>query len=272
SEGPRRAGVSSFGMSGTNAHTIIEQAPTTDPAEPTPPSAPTLPLVPVRLSGRGDAALRDQAAALRSHLAVHPELRPLDLAFTTATSRAALDSRAIVLAGDLDTLTTGLDALTENRSAAHLITGSRTSGSLAFLFSGQGSQRLGMGRELYEAFPVYADAFDAVCARLDRELTRPLRDVTFGGAADLLSRTEFAQVALFAVEVALFRLVESWGVSPDFLAGHSIGEIGAAHVAGVLSLDDACALVAARGRLMGALPEGGAMVAVQASESEVLPL
>ncbi|UED87202.1 type I polyketide synthase [Streptomyces profundus] len=264
-DGPRRAAVSSFGISGTNAHVVIEEAageePTVRPEAPRP-----LPALPIVVSARGSEALRAQAARLLAHWESDPTSTVLDVAFSAATGRADLDDRAVVVAGDRETALAGLAAVARDGAPAAV------PGARAFLFSGQGSQRPGMGRELYEAFPVFADAFDAVAAQLDGELSRPLREVVFGDDAALLDRTEFTQAGLFAVEVALFRLVEAWGVRPEFLAGHSIGEIAAAHVAGVLSLDDACVLVAARGRLMGALPEGGAMVAVQAPEAEVLPL
>ncbi|MFI6096916.1 type I polyketide synthase [Lentzea sp. NPDC051213] len=254
---PRRAGVSSFGISGTNAHVIIEQAP---PVEETVTGSGLTGVMPWVLSARTPEALRAQAARLKSYVDERPELPVADVAFSLATSRAALGHRAVVVAADREGLLGQLADLA--------LSGAVVDGRLALLFSGQGAQRLGMGRGLYEAFPVFAEAFDAVCA----ELGSSLRDVVWGSDEAELSRTGWAQAALFAVEVALFRLVESWGVRPDFVAGHSVGEVAAAHVAGVFSLEDACVLVAARGRLMDALPSGGVMVAVQASESEVVSL
>ncbi|KAA2257253.1 SDR family NAD(P)-dependent oxidoreductase [Solihabitans fulvus] len=258
----RRAGVSSFGASGTNAHLVLEQA---DP-EPAATEQPEPEVVPLLVTAHTGPALREQAARLRERLA---EARPVDVGFSLATTRSALEHRAVVV-GDRAALAAGLDALAAGRDAGNLVCArAGEDRRLAFLFSGQGSQRLGMGRELCAAYPVFAAAFDEVCAALP---DIPLREVVFGGDAEALDRTGLAQPALFAVEVALFRLLESWGVTPAFVTGHSLGEVAAAHVAGVLSLADACCLVGARAGLMEALPEGGVMVAVTAPEAEVLPL
>uniref|UniRef100_A0AAU2JX96 Type I polyketide synthase n=1 Tax=Streptomyces sp. NBC_00049 TaxID=2903617 RepID=A0AAU2JX96_9ACTN len=242
---PRRAAVSSFGISGTNAHVVLEAAGEVELAHQSEPAAVAPAAVPWVLSAKSAAALDGQVEAIRAHATGDPLLSPVDVGFSLASGRGVFDHRA-VLVGE-----------SEVRGVA------RSSGKTAVLFTGQGSQRSGMGRDLYEAFPVFAESFDRVA-----ELTGlPLKGVVFGTDGELLDATRYAQVALFAVEVSLFRLVEWLGVRVQAVTGHSVGEIAAAHVAGVFSLEDACRLVEARGRLMQALPEGGAMLAVQLDEA-----
>ncbi|MEO6087942.1 MAG: type I polyketide synthase, partial [Umezawaea sp.] len=242
---PRRAGVSSFGISGTNAHVVVEQAPPAPVPVETPRTTPGV--VPLLASARTEASLDAQVERLRAVAG------SVDVGYSSLVSRASFDHRALLLA-------TGDGVVEAARGVAD-------AGPVAVLFSGQGSQRIGMGRDLHERFPVFADSFDAVLAHLEPGL----REVVWGEDQDLLNRTGFAQPALFALQVALYRLAESFGLRPSHLAGHSIGEIVAAHVAGVLSLADACALVSARASLMQALPPGGVMVAVEATEDEVAP-
>ncbi|MGW4873828.1 type I polyketide synthase [Streptomyces chartreusis] len=287
---PRRAAVSAFGISGTNAHVVLEAAPEPEPApeqahvpepapepahapqpapeqalkpkpvpdralepqasrEPTPPPAHA---VPWPLSARTAEALTDHITRVRERAT---GLAPLDVGYSLAIGRSSFEHRAVLLGSAPDA-----------PPLAEAVAGDEP--SVALLFSGQGSQRLGMGRELADRFPVFEAALDEVLAELDPNV----RSAMWGGDEKTLHRTEFAQPALFAVEVALYRLVLSWGVRPEYLMGHSVGEIVAAQVAGVLSLADACRLVSVRARLMQDLPAGGAMVAVAAGEDEVRPL
>ena len=275
---PRRAAVSGFGVSGTNAHVILEQAPEPEPpqAEATEPEETVelaeLPVTPLLVSGHGEAALRVQADRLADFLHGSAAAVPDgELARALAFGRAALPQRAVVLAADRQGALAALRAVARGVEHPAVVTGQAARGRLAMIFPGQGSQRAGMGRELHRRYPVFRDAFDEVCAELDRQLGTgvPVRDVVFGDSGELIERTVYAQASLFALGVSLLRLWDSFGVQPDVVAGHSVGEIAAAHAAGVLSLGDAVTLVAARGRLMEALPPGGAMVSVLAPEQEV---
>ena len=275
-DGPRRAGVSSFGISGTNAHVIIEEPPALESTVAEPDDSVDDSATAWVLSARSEQALTNQAKRLLAHVAGQrfgAELRPVDVGWSLVTTRSVFEHRAVVVGADREHLMTELAWLAAGEPGAGVAVGrARPVGKTVFVFPGQGSQRLGMGQQLYGRFPVFAQAFDEAVAALDPHLRLPLRQVIWGSDAELLQSTEFAQSALFAVEVALAALLRHWGVVPDVVTGHSVGEITAAYVAGVLSLEDAAKVVAARGRLMAELPPGGVMVAVAASEAEVAPL
>ncbi|MER5872850.1 SDR family NAD(P)-dependent oxidoreductase [Streptomyces sp. NPDC002044] len=271
-ERPRRAAVSSFGISGTNAHVILEQAPEPVPEARHGGRAGAVPVL-LPLSARTADVLPAQAGRLRAYLADREDADLAEVAGVLARGRSVLEHRAVVLAEDREGALAALAALAAGRDHPAVVRGAASGRArTAFLFTGQGSQRAGMGRELHAAHPAFADAFDTVAAALDPHLDRPLKDIVFDDDPTSLHLTQYTQPALFALETALHRLLETFGITPDHLIGHSIGELTAAHVAGVLSLEDAALLVAARGRLMGALPTGGAMAALEATETDVLPL
>ncbi|MCA9712331.1 MAG: type I polyketide synthase, partial [Myxococcales bacterium] len=268
---PRRAVVSAFGLSGTNAHVVLEEA----PRAALEPAAPERSVELVVLSAKSAAALDAQAERLWDHLETHAEQSLGDVAFSLATTRSPMEHRLAVAAPSREALRATLDAVARGETPPSAVRGAVRSrpGKLAFLFTGQGAQVPGMGRGLYDAWPAFREAFDRCVALFDQELDRPLREVMWAqpGSAEaaLLDQTAYTQPALFAVEYALFALWRAWGVMPHLVAGHSIGELVAACVAGVFSLEDAARLVAARGRLMQALPAGGAMVSIAAPEAEI---
>ncbi|OBG25656.1 type I polyketide synthase [Mycobacterium sp. E3198] len=267
---PRRAGVSSFGMGGTNAHVVVEQAPAQPKGEARERgNAPTAWV----LSGRSERALANQAARLLTHVTAEAAPDVGDVAWSLATTRSVFEHRAVLVGADRAALAAGLAVLAAGQAPPGAVVGrARAPGKTAFVFPGQGAQSLAMGAQLHGRFPAFARAFDEAAAALDDHLRLPLRDVMWGSDPKLLDNTEFAQPALFAIEHALAELLRDWGVVADVVLGHSVGEITAAHLAGVLSLADAAKLVAARGRLMAGLPAGGVMIAVAAGEADVTPL
>ena len=264
-ETARRIGsVSSFGISGTNAHVVVEEAPV--PASIA--ASIERPEHVLTVTGRDEQALRASAARLAAHLAAHPALPLADVARTANAGRTALPLRAAMAVRSADEARTALDAIARGTAHPRVWQGEasiETAPRVAFLFTGQGAQYAGMGRELYDSQPVFREAIDRCDAILRDLLDAPLLSILYGDASARIDETRHAQPALFAIEYALARMWESWGVTPALLLGHSIGEYVAACVAGVFSLEDALRLVAARGRLMQALPAGGAMAAAWAS-------
>ncbi|MEZ4240992.1 MAG: type I polyketide synthase [Myxococcota bacterium] len=268
-EDRRLGGVSSFGLSGTNAHVVLEQAPAAEPA-----AAAERTVELVALSARSDAALGALADRWSGALAEDASGALAPAARTAGAGRAWLPSRVAVVARTEAEASARLGAFARGEQVEGVVRG-LVKGSLApplvFLLTGQGTQHVGMGRQLYEAEPAFRQALDACFDAVDQLMERRLRDVMWGEGAPI-DQTMWTQPALFALEVALARLFQGLGAEPDALLGHSVGEIVAAHLAGVLSLEDAALLVVERGRLMQALPEGGAMASIAAPEAEVAQL
>jgi len=264
---PRRAGVSSFGFSGTNAHVIVEEAPREAPRVGAPAPGPQV----VPLSARSAEALRALTERVADHLETSAD--PLaEIAHTAGAGRSHFGFRLAAVGSSGAEIAQSLRQSLAGNPPRSVVTGSKADRPrIAFLFTGQGSQYVGMGRALYRDQPVFRAALEACDQILRPRLGESLLDLLYGPEADneRLQQTGFAQPAIFAIEYALSELWRSWGVTPDIVAGHSIGEFVAAHVAGVIGLEDALTLVAERGRLMQALPSGGAMASIAAPEAEV---
>jgi myxalamid-type polyketide synthase MxaB len=275
--GKRIAGVSSFGFGGTNAHVIVEQAPARPHGglTPRPSSGPAVerPMHVLTLSAKSDAALR-QLAARMAEAADRLTSETLgDFCYSANTGRSQFEYRLSMPARSSQDLASGLREFAEHRAFPGK-TGRQTQDvpGLAMLFTGQGSQRPGMGRELYETQPLFRRALEQCDTLLRGSLDRPLLDLLVGESGPEIDQTKYTQPALFAIEFALAQLWQSWGVVPEAVLGHSVGEYVAACIAGVFDLADALKLIAARGRLMQALPRDGAMFAVRAAEERVAPL
>ncbi len=282
---PLVAGVSSFGFSGTNAHIVLS-------AHTTPPDVfqlePSTSLQLLTLSAHSSDALDELAQRYHDYLAAAPsDLSLADMAYTANSGRAHLEYRRALLAASTAQAQRQLAALAAREITDGVIAGRAPAGSspkIAFLFTGQGAQHANMARQLYDSQPTFREVLDQCAEILSTYLDVPLLDVIFADTASsgalqngpsqlpdssLLHQTAYTQPALFAVEVGLARLWQSWGVQPDFVMGHSVGELAAACIAGVFSLEDGLKLIAARGRLMQRLPAGGAMATVFAAEAEV---
>ena len=272
---PRRAGISSFGISGTNAHLILEQPPTPHPhphPDPDPGAGPGPGRValPWLLSAKTAPALAAHATRLHHHLATHPGLDPAAAATTLAT-RTPFPHRAAITATSPEDITAALTALAAGQTHPALITGTAHPGKHAYILTGQGAQHPGMGQQLYHAYPTFAHALDQACDALDTHLDQPLRDIMWNPDPTQLNQTQYTQPALFALETALFALLAHHGLHPDYLIGHSIGELTAAHLAGVLDLPTAATLVTTRAHLMATITTPGAMATLTATEDDLTP-
>ena len=268
---PRIAGVSSFGFSGTNAHIILEEAPLISAEEPAEPTVPERPLHVLTLSARSPEALIETAATWANHLEQNPQLPVGDVAYTANVGRASFEHRLAVLAKTPSDIQASLASFALNpqpEGTGYLYRQAESTPEVAFLFSGQGSQYLNMGRSLYETQPFFREVLDDCAERLRPHLSRPLLEVMFEDAEAFATMT-YAQPAIFSIQYALAALWRSWGIAPTTVLGHSIGEYAAACTAGLFSLDDGLMLAATRGRLMDHLPQMGEMMTVFADAETV---